>query len=424
MSESKDFYNIGVRYFNNGDLEKAIANLDLAISHDMKNSAALNLRGLIYYIKGQANKALSSWELNVKFNDNQIAKKHIEAFEEDKVHLYRYNNAVKVIKEGKIHVAIELLEKAADSDFNVLNVRNALAYCYIKEARYQEAKNCIEIVLEKDKNNKSAKENIEILKKKSGMSVGTKFNKKVYIGVACLVLVILAAGSSLTHNFKKAPSKTDNLASIAITETKEDKTENTQAQEKEEVQEVQTTETEKVESSKESNTLNAKALKDAVDSKDFVLIAKTLKDSNLEGLSELELDVVNDAKELIKTDGIREIYKSGTSEFNAGNFGKAKDKFLMALDYSKDTYLDSHITYMLSATFEKLKDEDNAIKYYSKYEKTDYGKEGSYREVVLYKLAILNKDKNKEESKKFARKLVNEYSDSMYNNDNIKAILN
>ena len=424
MSESKEFYNVGVRNFNNGDLDKAIANLDLAISHDIKNSAALNLRGLIYYIKGQANKALSSWEINVKFNDNQIAQKHIEAFEEDKVHLYRYNNAVKVIKEGKIHVAIELLEKAADSDFNVLNVRNALAYCYIKEARYQEAKNCIEIVLKKDKNNKPAKENIEILKKKSGMSVRIKFNKKVYLGAACLVLVILTVGTSVTKNFKKSPIKTDNLASIAITQNEEDNAQNTEKPSKNETQKVEITQEEKTENDKESNTLKSKVLKDAIDSKDFNLIAKTLKGAKLDGLSELELDVVNDAKELMKTDGIRELYKNGTSEFNVENFGKAKDKFLMALDYSKDTYLDSHITYMLSATFEKLKDEDNAIKYYSKYEKTDYGEEGSYREIVLYKLAILNKDKNKKESEKFARKLVNEYSDSMYNNDNIKAILN
>lgn len=420
MGESRKFYNRGVKDFHNGNLEKAIANLDLAISHDMKNSAALNLRGIIYYIKGQSIKALTSWDINVEFNNDEIAKGHIESFEQDKKYLIKYNEALKKINNGLFIEASKLLEEATVSDFNILNVRNALSYCYIKEGRYTEAKECIEIVLEKHRTNTSARDNIDILKKKSGISVKTGDNKKLYIGTFCVALV-LAIGVTVADNAKKVPNTGDTSASIVDSDDgkKEDEI-------KESVVPSAESDVDKIDKEEATGTtvLDAKKLKDAVEGKDFELIGKTLKNAQVAELSELELDVVNDAKEIMKTEGIQKLYKDGTTEFNVKNFGKAKDKFLIALDYSKETYLDAHITYMLSVACENLGEEDSAIKYYSKYESTDYKEEGSYREEVLYKLAILNKDRDIEESKKFARKLVNEYSSSIYNNDNIKAILN
>lgn len=76
---------------------------------------------------------------------------------------------------------------------------------------------------------------------------------------------------------------------------------------------------------------------------------------------------------------------------------------------------------MIAVSFEKLDDKDNAIKYYSDYEKNF--KESEYLEEVLYKLAILNKDRNISESKKYAEKLQYKFNDSIYNNNNIKSIL-
>ncbi|MGL4452905.1 MAG: hypothetical protein ACRCTZ_17210 [Sarcina sp.] len=418
MSESRKFYNKGVKDFHKGNLEKAIANLDLAISHDIKNSAALNLRGIIYYIKGQSVKALTSWQINVEFNNDEIAKGHIESFEEDKKYLEKYNDAFDKMNKGRFNESTRLLEELTDSDFNILNVRNALAYSYIKEGKYTKAKECIEIVLEKHKTNEGARDNIDILKHKSGISVKTGDNKKLYIGALCTVLV-LGVGVTGVNNSKKISNIGESSASIVSNEEeKKDKemqkdTLNTGANV-----------TEKEDEIVKVSGLDGKKLKDAIDKKDFDLIGKTLKTTKIDGLSGLELDVVNEAKKVMQTEGIKELYKKGTTEFNVKNFGKAKDKFLMALDYSKETYLDAHITYMLSVTYENLEENDNAIKYYSKYESTNYQEEGSYREEVLYKLAILNEDKSIEESKKFAKKLVNEYSNSIYNNDNIKAILN
>lgn len=411
MSESRKFYNRGVKNFHNGNLEKAIANLDIAISHDMKNSAALNLRGIIYYIKGQSEKALASWQINVDFNDDSIAMGHIESFENDGVNTHRYKSALVLIKEHDYSEAIVSLEAATYTDYNILNVRNALAYCYIKEGEYEKAKLNIELVLEKDKNNESVQENIDILKKESGISLG--ISRKKYIAIATCVIVVLAGGFTVMDNSKKVPVENDSTASLII--DKEDKVNGNK-------EDVSDSKKEDANTISNSNSVDLKALKDFVVGKNFVEIEKNLSSAKTEGLSELELEVVEDAKKLMTTEGIQYFYKEGTDEFNAKNFGKAKEVFIKALNYSEGTYLDSHITYMLSVSCENLDDTADALKYYGEYEKNAYEDSG-YREEVLYKLAILNKKEGNETSKDFANKLVSEYPDSIYNNDNIKAIL-
>ncbi|MGL5068205.1 MAG: tetratricopeptide repeat protein [Sarcina sp.] len=412
MSESRKFYNKGVKNFHNGNLEKAIANLDVAISHDMKNSAALNLRGIIYYMRGKSEKALASWQINVDFNGDDIAMGHIESFETDKLNHHKYNKALLLIKNNKFLEAIDELEAATCTEYNTINVRNALAYCYIKERDYDKAKENINIVLEKDRNNEPVKENIDIIKKESGISIGG-YNKK-YIAVAAFVIIVLAGGLTMMDNAKKIPNGNDNTAGIVVDRlgTKDSQEKENEADSKEETT---------LEGNK--TTLDVKKLKDSVESKDFEWIQKNLLNAEIKGLSELELEVIDDAKELMIAQGVQYFYKQGTNEFNAKNFGKAKEVFLKALSYSDGTYLDAHITYMLSVTCETLGDNKDAIKYYEKYESTDYEEEGSYREEVLYKLAILNEKEGNKVSKDFARKLISEYPSSIYNNDNIKAIL-
>ena len=412
MSESRKFYNRGVKNFHNGDLEKAIANLDIAISHDMKNSAALNLRGIIYYIKGQTEKAIASWQINVDFNDDSIAQGHIDSFEQDEVNIHRYGEALKLMKKGDFLGTIEILELAAYSDFNFMNVRNALAFCYTKEMDYDKAKNNIDLVLEKDRNNIVAKEQRQVIKKDTGLYTG--MGKKKIIALVAFIAVVLVGGMSFRDNPKKiSTDDKENIASLVVDKNEENKEKDKSSDDLEE--DIVTT---------NNKTIDIDKVNNALKNKNFTMLGESLLEADIEGLSELELSVVKEAKALMATEGMQYFYKSGTSEFNAKNFGEAKDMFLKALDYSKGTYLDAHITYMLSVTCETLGDNKEAIKYYEKYESTDYEEKGSYTEEVLYKLAILNEKEGNSNSKEFANKLVSEYPSSIYNNDNIKAILN
>lgn len=127
------------------------------------------------------------------------------------------------------------------------------------------------------------------------------------------------------------------------------------------------------------------------------------------------------AKELLETKGVKYFYDEGLNEFKNGEFGKANKEFQKGFKYAKGSYLENHLNYMIAVSFEKLDDKENSIKYYSDYEKNF--KEGEYLEEVLYKLAILNKDRNISESKKYAEKLQYKFNDSIYNNNNIKSIL-
>ena len=414
MKESRKFYNRGVKNFHKGDLEKAIANLDIAISYDMKNSAALNLRGMIYYLKGQGQKAITSWKINVDFNSDEIAKGYIDAYvNEDGINEYRYMQALKMIGKIEITSAIESLEAASGSDYNIINVRNELAYCYIKKKKFDLAKNQIELVLDKDRNNTVAKDNLETIKKETGTF---NFNKQK-IMIVMSVAIVLVGGVSI---MKDSELGNKNLVTIP----KED----VQA---EVVGEIEDEEVDKIdkedEVDKETDNVEVgsiKELKNAISSSDFKWIDKNLVGIEKQKLSEDDAKILKEAKIFMGTKGIEKMYSNGKSSIKAKYFESGKDTLLMAKKYSKESYLDQHITYMLAGTFEQLDDNKNANLYYEDYINSEYkDEEKTYTEEVLYKLAILNKEDDEAKSKKYASKLVNNFSDSMYNNDKINDII-
>lgn len=416
MKESRNYYNKGVKYFHKGELEKAIANLDIAISHDMKNCAALNLRGMIYYIKGQGEKAVISWKINVSFNDDNIAKTYIDSYEEDTTNDYRYKNALIKMKQLDIDGAIELLEEAAKSDYNILNIRNALAYCYMKKLNFEKAKNNSEIVLDKDCNNKIAKDNLKIIKRELGLK--SRLGNKKIVAVLAFMVVILGGVfvAKNTDGNKLAMIEKNPPLALEKDEEKEKHVDNS----KEEVIKEETT--------KENvNALvySTEELQDAIKDDEYDRAHKMLKSMENEKFSDSDKKIVDDAIAIMKKDGLENFYKKAISEFKDKNFGKAKDIFIKASEYSKGSYLEEHITYMLAICFESLEDNKSALKYYDEYASKDYDDDsGVYMAEVLYKLAILNAKGDLSQSKKFANKIANEYSDSIYNNNYIKSILN
>ena len=421
MKESRKFYNRGVKNFHKGNLEKAIANLDIAISYDMKNSAALNLRGMIYYLKGQGQKAITSWKINIDFNSDEIARGYIDAYvNEDGINEYRYKQALEMIEKIEIKSAIESLEAASGSDYNIINVRNALAYCYIKKRNFDLAKNQIELVLDKDRNNAVAKGNLETIKKETG---SLNFNKQK-IMIVMSVVVVLIGGVSLMKNSELGNK---NLATIpkedvqdeVVDETEDKKVDKIDKESKEdELAEDKDTESDNI------VVGSVKELKNAISNSDFKWIDKNLVGIEKEDLSKEDGKVLKEAKIFMSTKGIDEMYSKGKTSIKAKAFESGKETLLMAKKYSKESYLDQHITYMLAGAFEGLEDNKNANLYYEEYISSEYkGEDKTYTEEVLYKLAILNKENDKAKSKKYASKLANNFNDSMYNNDKIKDIL-
>lgn len=411
MTESINYYNKGMKYFHKGELDKAIANLDIAISHDIKNSAALNLRGMIYYIKGNGDKALNSWKINVDFNNDHIAREYIQSYENDEINDYRYKKALNNIKAFDIDEAISLLEEASRSDYNIVNVRNALAFCYMKQLNFEKAKSNSEMVLDKDCQNRVAKENLEVIKKELGIKINV--NTKKYSILLVIAIIVVSAGTVL--------KMTNTSPSVGLTSEQDENIQKEQGNK--EPTKPQVTDDKKQEKNEDkSDVYNVEFLKSAVQNRDFDSIDKNLKGIDKNNLSEDDKKVIENATKIMKKDGLENFYERARAEFKDKNFSNAKDIFIKATDYSKGSYLEEHIIYMTAVSFEALKDIDSAAKYYEKYIDEDYN--GSYTAEVLYNLVLIYDKKDMSKSKDYAYKIINEYSDSIYNNDNIKSILN
>ncbi|MGL5614882.1 MAG: hypothetical protein ACRDD2_01420 [Sarcina sp.] len=403
MNESMKNYNKAMDKFQSANLNKALEFCEEAVALDINNKAALNLKGMILYLKGNLNGAVASWKVNSNINNDVIAKSYLENIEEDENRERLYNNALIEIKKFNLQEGIDFLEKAKESDFNALNVYNALAYCYIKLNYLEKANQAIEKVISIDKSNKVAigyiKELSDLGQKKSSNYKGNKNKKLIAVG-ALMIGIVTIGGVFFLSNNEPNKKKIDNGAIAEGEKPKEQE--------------------QKEEGKKEQEEVKVKPLKEVLLLEDYEAIYNELE-KNRETISVENQENYESAKELLEGKGVKYFYDKGLNEFKIGKFGNANKEFQKGYKYAKDSYLERHLAYMLAVSYEKLEDYDNSIKYYESFEKKY--KEGEYLEEVLYKLAILNKDKNIAQSKEYARKLKNNFSGSIYNNDNIKSIL-
>lgn len=399
MKESKKAYEVAVKYFHKGDLDKSLDYLEKAISINMKNSAALNLKGMIFYIRGEGKKAETTWRINIDFNDDDIAKSYIKSYKKDLENQDKYIQALKKIKEVKIKEAIESLEFLTVSDYNVINVRNALSYCYIKQRDFNSAKNNILKVLEKDYKNKIAKENLQSIEKEIG--VKKSFDNKKLIAIATCATICIG-GSFIFLN------KSNSLESDKSVASKVEKEDSNIVDKNNAI-------------SVDKKTLDVNKLQKAVDKNDYLGISDLIQGIDINSLSNDEKVLYEKANEIMSLDGVNYLYEKAVDEFKNKNFGQAIDIFLSSYEYAKGIYLEEHINYMMAVSYEKISDMENALKYYEIYANKDYKEdEGGYIEEVLYKLATLS---DKEKAVNFAKRIKNEFKSSMYNNQNIDKIL-
>lgn len=163
MDKSYKLYKKALIEYQNSNINKALRLCDKSISLDIKCAAALNLKGLLYYLLGSLNNAKALWKLNCNMNKDSVSKKYLESTQEDESKGDKYYKALGFIKEVKINEAIILLEQCEESDFNCINVNNSLARCYLKKGEYIKADKCINKVLSIDRKNPEAIKNKKVL---------------------------------------------------------------------------------------------------------------------------------------------------------------------------------------------------------------------------------------------------------------------
>lgn len=406
MNNSMKNYNKAVEKFQVGNIDKALEYCEEAVALDINNKAALNLKGMILYLKGNLNAAQASWKVNVNINNDSIAKSYLDNIKDDMLREKLYAKALQKIKSFNLEEAITLLESAKESDFNAINVYNALTYCYIKLGNKEKAKECIEKVISVERSNKVANDYINELGLK-GRGFSNIINKQVALAGSIAIGLVVIGGVLILSNSTNFKKNTQSKKPQSVI-SKNDESNKNESKNNEES------------TIKDNEEEKQYSLKELVEKENYdgliIAMEENRKSITEENQKDFEL-----AKELLETKGVKYFYDEGLNEFKNGEFGKANKEFQKGFKYAKGSYLENHLNYMIAVSFEKLDDKENSIKYYSDYEKNF--KEGEYLEEVLYKLAILNKDRNISESKKYAEKLQYKFNDSIYNNNNIKSIL-
>lgn len=402
--DNKKLYDKAMDKFNNAEIEKALELCEQCIAEDLSNAPALNLKGLILYLKGRGEEARTTWETNKEYNDDEVAKNYLKSLEKDLPRLKAYEEATKKIEEFEINEGIEELEELTDSDFNLINVSNALTYAYIKKGEFELALKYNKKVLGYDKTNKLAVDYFKEIKTYYDVGdlkvdVKPNINYKLIGGIAAAVLAVGVGAFALT-NINKNNDVKENPPIVQA--------------EEEEVPNAEEKET-------PVKAFNVEAVKKAKSDENYKALSDEMEGIDVEKLSQDDAKLYKECKELLSRDGVEDFYSEGRKLYKAGDYKKAEEELKYAYMWSEESYLRQHIIYMLAANSEKAEDVDKAIKYYKEYIK-DY-ESGEYTPECIYKLAMLNKEVNKSESKKYANMLKEKYSNNMYYNNNIKEIL-
>lgn len=403
MNKSTKFYRKALMMYHSGEINKSLILCEKSISCNLRNSSAVNLKGLLYYLMGDMQSARVLWLMNKQENGDKVSEKYLEGLNEDKERLDIYHAAVKLLEELEVNAALELFEKCSESDFNAINVSNYRSLCYIKKGEYKRAKECIDKVLQLDKHNKIALHNKRTLEEYGITRKKADFKPYIIITAGVIIAAsLLTLGKYIIKNMNSTAGKSS--LQQQIPQVKSKKTQNTAS-----VQNIQ------------QDIFPYSEMNLYIDNKNYDGLYNDLMKWKDKSLQATDKTLMDKAVAVLKTDGSNYMYNTAMKLKKAGNQKEARDYFLKAYNFNSGSYLKEHIIYMLGATSENLGDIENQLKYYTEY--IDKYPEGTYAPTVYYKLAMCYKDKNNSQAISYAQKLHDQYPDSIYNNDKLKALL-
>lgn len=375
-NKDKREYEKALNLYNNGHIDKAIETCELGISRNLGDSNLLNLKGLLLYLKGDLEEAISLWKINKYHNNDDIAKAYLKDIQRDFNRRDLFKDAEELIRNLNIDEALEILKVCKESDFNSISVNNALAICYMKKAQYIECREYIDKVFLLDKYNidaKSIKKEIDEI-----LNINNKRIVVKSIILTAIIFIIVTSGILIRGRFQgEYKNNTDDYLGIV------------------------------------NENISVNNLENSL---------ITIDDNKEESNIKIENKDNNSDKQTLDQDQIRENYIKATNLFDEENYDNAKDILEQTVLYSEKNHLNDDITFLLASVNEKLGDNNEAIKYFEKY--ISVYENGNYIEESYYKVSLLYKDLNKEKSKYYAEELVNKFPNSIYNNTNIKDILN
>lgn len=411
MNKSMKLYNKAINYYNDGNIEKSLDYCEKSISENIKNSSAINLKGLLYYLKGELESAQALWRMNYQVNKDMVSKKYYEDSKSDEEKKALCASAVREIKELKIKDAVEMLKECCDSDFNAVNVSNYLTICYTKLGDYESAQKHIEKVLKIDKYNKIALEN-----RKELIEFGiVKAKRKTGFAAAFLGIIFIAILISCIPRFLGHPPVSQGVSDTKIRESSPAPKISNDVQQDIKKQSEQVMSKPKVEVFPKAETISF------IDNKNYEALFDIVTKWQNKDLNLNEKTVIINAKQLLVAEGVQYFYNKGSQILASRDYVNAEKYFLKAYDFDQGSYLSPHIIYMLAYSCRNTGDIQSSTKYYREY-LNKYPK-GGYEDTVLYDMALIYKGIDTNASKDFASRIVKEHSNSIYNNTTINQIL-
>ncbi|WP_333886907.1 tetratricopeptide repeat protein [Clostridium sp.] len=407
MNKSQKIYNKALSKYNNGYIDAAIKLCEESISIDIKNKASINLKGLLLYLKGDLDKSQKLWKMNYQVNGDEIAEKYLESSKKDSNKIEYYKEALVLVEKFKIDEALVLLEKCAESDFNYINVNNYSALCYMKKGQYAKALEKINNVLKIDVKNTEAKENIKLLESINVIDKKNNIRKICYISfagilIACGIFFIFnKSGISFTKFFNTGIMKAQNInhadnKNVKSVSRKTDKN--------------------------IKKTFPLADMENYIKNKDYDSMYIQVMNWRNYKLDSNEANLISEAYKLLTTEGCVYFYNLGCNYLKNEDYNNAKSYLKKSYEFGTGNELYPHIIYMLGTSFDLSGDSKGSLKYYEEYD--DNFSDGSYEETVLYRLAVIYKESNITKSKNYAKKLVDTYPESIYNNSQINNLIN
>ncbi|KGM93954.1 tetratricopeptide repeat protein [Clostridium botulinum] len=411
MSKIKKLYTKAFTKYERGYIDDAIDVCEEIMSLNMKHRPSINLKGLLYYFKGDLQSASALWKLNYEVNNDKVSKKYLDGLKEDEKIFSVYVSAIEYIRKNRFNDALDLLRKCKESDYNRINVDNNIATCYIKLGEYNKAVECVNRVLEIDVKNPIAIKNKKKLMKQGINKNFVKPRKSNLVFISVIVILLIGVGiASKDFVAKKIKNISKNDAIQENTLNKKNEKIKNKVIDKN-ITKVSVNE-----------KFPSNALNKALESKDFNKIYLLANPWIGKKLDTNEKTILSRAEDILKDEGVKYFYNTGRECVESNDkWDIAIDNLTKAYDYGKDSYLYGHILFMLGVSYQNKQDVKDALKYYTEYDKK-YPNE-NYIQEVLYRTTILYKNVDLNKAKEYGEKLLKNYPDCEYSNSKIKAIV-
>lgn len=416
MKKSNNLYTKAIKKYNNGYIDDALELCEKSIALNINNAAAINLKGLLLYFKGDLESSRSLWKMNLKINRDKIASKYLEDTIKDKERFNLYKEALELINNLNINEACLKLKKCAESDFNSININNYLALCHIKKGNYEIGIQHLNKVTQMDKKNSFALNQKKSLKKYAN----SNFSISKYKVPIILFIAIFTLGTMVFFKFFNNKLLSYKQDKIEISENTSNELKKTETKENIEPNSNNNNKIVK-ETPLEKEKLSQSHLKELMNKKDFENLSVYIEKWNNKDLSINDKVLYSRAKDLLEKEGAQYFYNKGYEYLENKNYKEAKYFLEKAQSVGSKAYFLPDTLYMLGIVYENMEDIEKSIYYYNLYH-SKYPN-GVYEDVTLYKLALLYKNVDINKSRDYASVLTNRFKNSMYNNSLIKEIL-